>query len=131
MNTDIVMIPDSYYPSLDDHGNYIDNIMPFNFKKKGINCPCGARKEKVYSTQATFSAHCKTTSHQKWLANINLNKANYYVENLKLNELVQNQRLIISKLENDLNNRSITIDYLTQQLNKKQGTNNVNLLEFD
>jgi hypothetical protein len=131
-NTDIVMVPDNYYPSLDVQGNYIDNLVPFNFKSKGITCLCGARRDKVYLTYSTFSSHCKTTTHQKWLTNMNLNKANYYVENMKLNELVQNQRLIMAKLENDLHNKNMTIDYLTQQLiNKKSEQNVQNLLEFD
>ena len=130
--TDVIMMPDSYYPSLDSNGNYIDNLLPFNFKKKGITCPCGARKDKVYSTHSIFSSHCKTVAHQKWLTNMNLNKANYYVENVKLLELVQNQRLIIAKLENDVNNRGLTIDYLTQQLANKRPVNNTkDLLEFD
>lgn len=132
--TDIVMIPDNYYPSLDSGGNYIDNLSPFNFKKKGITCICGARKDKVYLTQATFAAHCKTASHKKWLESVNLNKANYYVENVKINELLQNQRIIIAKLETDVNNRNITIDYLTKQLTKKSKNLDpigINLLDFD
>uniref|UniRef100_A0A6C0KW69 Uncharacterized protein n=1 Tax=viral metagenome TaxID=1070528 RepID=A0A6C0KW69_9ZZZZ len=132
MNSDVVMMPDSYYPSLDNNGNYIDNILPLNFKKKGITCPYGSRKDKIYSTQGAFNTHTKSVSHHKWLTNMNLNKANYYIENVKLNDLVQSQRLIIAKLENDLNNRNMTVDYLTQQLNKQSNNKNVNdLLEFD
>jgi hypothetical protein len=130
-NTDVVMIPDNYYPSLDDNGNYIDNMIPFNFKKKGITCPCGTRKDKIYSTQAVFNKHITSVTHQKWLTNMNLNKANYYIENVKLTEVVHNQRLIIAKFENDLNNRNMTIDYLTQQLNKQNKQTVNNLLEFD
>jgi hypothetical protein len=133
--TDMIMIPDMYYPSVDENGNYIDNLQPFNFKKNGITCPCGSRKDKLYCLVATFNAHIKTAHHKKWLSNMNLNKANYYIENLKLNDTVQNQRIIIAKMENDLNNRNTTIDYLTQQLNKKSNDMNkninINLLEFD
>lgn len=67
-----------------------------------------------------------------------MNKANYYVENESLKNTIYNQRLIIAKLKEDLNNRIMTIDYLTQQLNKNTNTNNtnntnntINLLEFD
>jgi len=70
--------------------------------------------------------HIKTKNHQKWLSNLNLNKVNYYIENEKLQETIQNQRLIIAKLEKDINTKNMTIDYLSQQLNTN--TNNKNLV---
>ena len=118
-----------YSPSIDNLGNYIDRVPPFS---KGIRCPCGSRKDKTYDTHSIFRQHIKTTSHQKWLSNLNLNKANYYIENEKLKEVIQNQKLIIAKLEKDINSKSMTIDYLTQNLNRKSNSNIVeNLLEFD
>ena len=135
--TDLVLEPDIYCPSVDDSGNYIDRIPSFHIMKKGVLCPCGSRKDKVYETHSVFSAHIKTKIHQKWLESLNLNKANYYVENENLKNTIYNQRLIIAKLERDLNNRVMTIDYLTQQLNKNNTNNtnstnnNVNLLDFD
>jgi len=132
--TDLVTEPDVYCPSIDDNGNYIDRIPSFHIIKKGVLCPCGSRKDKVYETHTAFSAHIKTKVHQKWLEGLNMNKANYYVENETLKNTIYNQRLIIAKLERDLNNRVMTIDYLTQQLNKNKNINNtdsVNLLEFD
>jgi hypothetical protein len=42
------------------------------------------------------------------------------MENEKLVDTVQNQRLIIAKLEKDVGNKIMTIDYLTQQLNKNK-----------
>ena len=138
--TDLVLEPDIYCPSVDDSGNYIDRIPSFHIMKKGVLCPCGSRKDKVYETHTVFSAHIKTKIHQKWLESLNLNKANYYVENENLKNTIYNQRLIIAKLERDLNNRVMTIDYLTQQLNKNNTNNanntnntnnNVNLLDFD
>lgn len=47
-----------------------------------------------------------------------------------MKEVVQNQRLIIAKMEKDLNNKNMTIDYLTMQLNKACPIVN-NLLDFD
>jgi hypothetical protein len=61
-------------------------------------------------------SHIKTKTHQQWLQTINLNKSNYFVENEKLKITLQNQKLIIAKLERDLNTKIMTIDYLTQQL---------------
>jgi len=136
---ELVVEPDIYCPSIDEQGNYIDRIPSFHIIKKGVLCPCGSRKDKVYETHSVFSAHIKTKIHQKWLAGLNLNKANYYVENEQLKQTIQNQRLIIAKLEKDINTKIMTIDYLTQQLNKNTNKKNEmvnyntvnNLLDFD
>jgi ABC-type multidrug transport system ATPase subunit len=124
---EIVVEPDIYMPSIDEQGNYIDRVFVF---KKGLTCSCGTRKDKVYETQSMFSAHIKTKTHQRWLLDLNTNKANYYVENEKMKEVVQNQRLIIAKYEKDLQNKMMTIDYLTMRLNKPCPIVN-NLLDFD
>jgi len=129
---DLVTEPDIYSPSIDEMGNYIDKIPSFNIIKKGLLCSCGSRKDKIYKTYTTFSMHIKTKTHQKWLNSLNLNKANYYIENIKLSETLQNQRLIIAKLEKEISSKNMTIDYLTQQLNKNDKALSVNnLLEFD
>jgi hypothetical protein len=129
---DLVTEPDIYSPSIDEMGNYIDKIPSFNIIKKGLLCSCGSRKDKIYETYTTFSMHIKTKTHQKWLNSLNLNKANYYIENIKLSETLQNQRLIIAKLEKEISSKNMTIDYLTQQLNKNDKALSVNnLLEFD
>ena len=114
----LVTEPDVYIPSIDEAGNYIDKIPSFHIIKKGLICPCGTRKDKLYDSHSSFSSHIKTKNHQKWLANINLNKVNYYMENEELCQTIQNQRLIIASLEKSINNKIITIDYLTQQLQK-------------
>jgi hypothetical protein len=132
---ELVVEPDIYSPSIDDKGNYIDKIPSFNIIKKGLSCPCGSRRDKVYETHSIFASHIKTKTHQKWLEGINRNKANYYIEYEKLKDLVQNQRLIIGQLEKDLINKNLTIDYLTQQLvsqNKNMNCRTVdNLLDMD
>jgi hypothetical protein len=116
-------------PSIDNIGNYIDKIPSFNNLKHGIRCPCGSRKEKTYDTHGVFSTHIKTKTHQKWLNNLNLNKANYYIENENLKTTLHNQRLIISKLEKEVQNKSMTIDYLTRQLTNNN--NPIDLMNFD
>jgi len=120
---ELVTEPDLYAPCVDDDGKYIDKVPSFNNLKHGLRCPCGTRKDKCYTTNTTFTAHIKTKTHQKWLEELNLNKSNYFVEHEKLKEDVQNQRLIIARLEKELNNKmmelkskNITIDYLTKQL---------------
>jgi len=105
--------PDTYTPSVDAAGNYIDNIPII---QNGLFCLCGSRKDKAYENTAKFAIHIKTKAHQKWLMILNQNKANYYVEMLQKNELVENQRKIITQLENQLQKKTLTIDYLTEQL---------------
>jgi hypothetical protein len=134
---ELVVEPDIYSPSIDDNGLYIDKVPPFNYIKKGLVCPCGSRKDKVYESHSVFISHTKTKAHQKWLESLNLNRANFYVEFEKSKEVISNQRLIIAKLEKDVNNKILTIDYLTQQLykasliDKKTEINTNNLLDFD
>ena len=129
---ELVTEPDVYSPSIDVNGNYIDSIPSFNIINKGVSCPCGSRKGKIYETHTVFSTHIKTKCNQKWLSNLNLNKANYYVENENLKETIQTQRFVIAKLEKDMNNKLLTIDYLTKQLHNITNPTVVkNLLDFD
>jgi hypothetical protein len=113
---ELAVEPDLYSPSIDNSGNYIDKIPSF-ISKRGIRCPCGSRKDKIYESYSIFSNHIKTKTHNKWLENLNLNKANYYTENIKLKELINNQKIIIAKLEKDINTKILTVDFLTKQLN--------------
>lgn len=117
---ELIAEPDIYSPSLDEHGNYVDRIPMFNIIKKGVYCPCGSRKDKIYESKSVFTSHIKTGCHQKWLTSVNQNKVNLYIDNEQLKETVQNQRLIIARLEKDLTNKSMTVDYLTQQLTKQK-----------
>jgi len=134
---ELVVEPDMYNPSINENGMYIDKVPPFNYIKKGLVCPCGTRKDKIYETHSVFVSHTKTKAHQKWLESLNLNRSNFYVELEKSKEVISNQRLIIAKLEKDLNNKIMTIDYLTQQLHKANtgsGTTSgyvKDLLDFD
>jgi hypothetical protein len=123
---DIAITPDTYMPSVNHEGCYIDNIPVINH---GLYCLCGSRKDKSYETVAKFAIHIKSKTHQKWLTMLNQNKANYYVEMIKYKELVDNQRLIIAHLEQQLNKKNLTVDYLTEQLtNKTKTTTSIDLL---
>ena len=127
---DITITPDTYMPSVDAAGNYIDNIPII---RHGLYCPCGSRKDKTYDTATKFASHIKSKSHQKWLTVLNQNKANYYVEMLANKEIVENQKQVILKLQNQLCKNALTIDYLTDQLTRKtiQPTHDVDLLSMD
>ena len=127
---DITLTPDTYTPSVDDNGKYIDNVP---FIKNGLICPCGSRKDKAYEDTSKFSSHTKTKCHQKWLLILNQNKANYYVEMLKNKEIVESQQKIIVHLENQLSKKALTIDYLTEQLtrNTNPRIETIDLLEIN
>jgi len=131
---ELSVTPDTYTPSVDNVGNYIDNTPMI---KNGIICPCGSRKDKVYESTSKFSAHTKTKIHQKWLTSLNQNKANYYVEMIHCKETIDNQQKIIARLENQLQKKTMTIDYLTEILSQIKHYNQekehtvVNLLELE
>ena len=110
---DITLTPDMYTPAVDDTGNYVDSIPVI---RHGIFCLCGSRKDKSYETAIKFSSHIKSKTHQKWLLNLNQNKANYYVEMMKSKEIIENQQKLISQLEIQVQKKILTIDYLTEQL---------------
>ena len=124
---------DIYSPSIDDKGNYVDRMPSFNNIKNGLRCPCGTRKDKTYDCTTYFSNHIKTKSHQKWLADMNTNKSNFFLENISLKDTINNQKQIIGKLEKEIQIKLKTIDYLTQQMTMKDANYNTvnNLLDFD
>ena len=117
---DIATTPDIYTPSVDDNGNYIDRIPSI---RNGIYCSCGARKDKVYETHTKFQSHIKSKIHQTWIVSLNNNKANYYVEMLQMKEVVDQQKKLLTQLENTLQNKLLTIDYLTCRLIQKENQN--------
>ena len=112
---DLSLTPDVYIPSVDDAGNYIDEI-PIIIH--GMFCPCGSRKDKEYTTTAKFSAHTKSQAHQNWLSSLNQNKANHYAMMIKNKKIVKDQRKIISELECHLREQRQNIATLIAQLTK-------------
>jgi len=120
---------DFYSPSIDFSGKYIDKIPSFNILKSGLRCLCGSRKDKTYETHAMFSNHIKTKTHQAWILNLNENKTNHYIENENLKIIVQEQRLIIARIDKELSqlkdkNKDLIIDNLRRQLLEFRDTNN-------
>jgi len=128
---ELITEPDTYCPSIDELGQYVDKIPSFNMLPHGIRCSCGSRKDKTYNNYSVFYQHCKTKMHQKWLLHLNENRANHYIEKEELKQLVENQKLIIAKMEREIRNKILTIDYLTQQIIYKQSAKVVDLLEID
>ena len=127
---DLNLTSDIYTPGVDTNGNYIDvNVKIIN----GIYCPCNKNKI-AYKNMSSFCNHKKSKIHQKWLNQLTNDKANYYVELMKLKEIYESQKKIIHQLENELKRKSLTIDYLTEQVTKNNLLNistNINLLEIN
>ena len=57
---DLNLTPDTYTPSVDNNGNYIDNILLL----KMDYYVCGSRKDKIYETISKFNSHTKTKKHK-------------------------------------------------------------------
>lgn len=126
---DIATETEFYCPAIDEMGNYIDSIPPNH--KNGIRCPCGSRRDKIYYN---FPTHIKTKTHQKWIAELTNNKQNYFLENEKLRNLVQNQRIIIAELEKQISSKNLTIECLTEKIGQMKAsayqTTNINLIDI-
>jgi hypothetical protein len=119
---------DTYAPNLSDSGKYEDCAPRFGNGMPGYYCGCGARKDKLYTSSSMLNTHFKTKTHQKWLELLNLNRTNHFTENMKLNETVSSQRLIIARLEKAISSKDATIDYLTHQLSAQRSTTVVDFI---
>jgi hypothetical protein len=126
---------DIYEPTIMDDGNYSDYLPPSSKFKNGMRCPCGTRKDHVFDSRQSFGTHIKSKTHKKWLDDLNLNKANYFIECEKLKDVVNTQKWVIAKLENELNVKTKTINYLSHQLMEKDlninNNNSIDLISFD
>jgi hypothetical protein len=111
---DLALEPEIYVPMTNDKGDYAD-ICPASIKY-GIRCPCGARTDHIYDTKGKFKSHINTQSHKNWIIHLNNNKKNIYEENVKLHDLVKNQRTIITQMEKDINNLKGINTYLETKL---------------
>ena len=129
---DLAIEPDIYEPSIDDKGNYSDYLPPSSKFKHGLRCPCGSRKEHVFDTRISFSGHIKTKTHTKWLTDLNANKMNYFTENIKLNEIISNQKLVIARLQRENDENIKMIAHLTKKIELKENSHLApDLLTFD
>lgn len=119
---DLSLTSDIYEPNINDDNSYIDYLPSSNRFKNGLKCPCGSRKEHIFFNKASFASHIKTKTHHKWLLGINTNKMNYFTECENLKELVNSQKIIIARLEKELNNHKNAIISLAQQLASKESS---------
>jgi hypothetical protein len=128
---DLIIESDIYEPCVNDNGNYSDYVPSSNKFKNGLRCPCGSRKEHIFDSRQSFSSHIKTKTHIKWIIDLNANKMNFYTENIKLNETLNNQKLIIAKLQRENDEHIKLIAQLAKKIEAKENANSVDLLNFD
>ena len=129
---DLAVEPDIYEPSIDDNGNYADYLPPSSKFKYGLRCPCGSRKEHIFDTRVSFTGHIKTKTHSKWLSDLNANKMNFFTENIKLNEIIMNQKIIIARLQRENDENIKMIAHLTKKIEIKEHSHLApDLLTFD
>ena len=121
---DLAVESDIYAPLLNENGEYIDHLPPSSYFKNGMRCPCGSRKEHVFDNRHSFSSHTKTKTHQKWLAELNVNKQNHFIEKIKLNETVSTQKIIIANLQSGYDNLQNKYNILQTKYDNLQKTNN-------
>lgn len=128
---DLLVESDIYEPNIDSDGDYSDYLPTASKFKNGLRCPCGSRKEHVFDTRQSFSGHIKTKTHLKWIADLNANKMNYFTENIKLNETIANQKIIIAKLQRENDENLKLIAHLTKKIEIKENPNIIDLISFD
>lgn len=129
---DLIVDSDIYEPCIDENSNYSDYLPSSNKFKNGLRCPCGSRKEHVFDTRQSFASHIKTKTHLKWISDLNSNKMNYFTENIKLNETIMNQKLIIARMQRENDENIKLIAHLTKKIEVKENPNIVvDLLTFD
>ena len=129
---DLIVDSDIYEPCIDENSNYSDYLPSSNKFKNGLRCPCGSRKEHIFDTRQSFASHIKTKTHLKWISDLNSNKMNYFTENIKLNETIMNQKLIIAKMQRENDENIKLIAHLTKKIELKENPNIVvDLLTFD
>jgi hypothetical protein len=122
---------DIYEPAI-VNGDYIDYIPPSSKFAHGLRCPCGTRRDHVFESRASFTIHAKSKTHQKWLSELNESKMNYYSENIKLQDTIANQKLIIARLQRENDENIKLIAHLTKKLEYRDNSTLINdLLSFD
>lgn len=109
---ELALEPDMYSPSIDEAGKYVDeHITTFP-----LRCPCGSRKDQIYKTRGSFTAHCKTKFHTKWIERLNNNRMNHLTESIKLSETVKQQHILISERDKEIRRQTLVIQHLTDEL---------------
>jgi len=110
----IQLEPYIYAPTIDSDGDYIDYYPQNHF----IKCQCNGETH-LYGKEG-FRNHTTTVKHRGWLMHINNNRHNLFRENIRLNELVENQKSIIAKMDIEIQNAKIRENLLKDMMKEMQ-----------
>jgi len=96
---DIIALPYEYVPGTENDGTYVDEIP--TCAPDGIVCPCGSRKNYVY-TRTSFKVHIQCDTHRRWLQRLNTERHNYYREAMVSRVLLRDNHVQIAKMQKEI-----------------------------
>lgn len=88
-------VPDTYVPSVNESGVYVDEVARC-FPPTGVICECTGR---LYATREKFAQHVRCRTHANWLEQVNLQHKNYFRKCQEQEQIIRQQRLLIAELE--------------------------------
>jgi hypothetical protein len=95
----IVSVPMEYVPPVDGTGMYVDAVP--TSAPNGISCPCGSRKNYVYS-RSNFRVHIKCETHRQWLELLNSERLNYYHEAIQSRAQIKECQIRIATMQKEI-----------------------------
>ena len=123
----IIQTPDTYVPKMDMNTQKYSDQYIYDFSN-GIICQCSSAK--VFYKRESFQNHWKSQRHKNWLIHLNNNAENYYQKCIEHEKTIKNQQQLLTKMQNELQEKMIIIHYLESSA-KKHTAEQVNLMEFD
>jgi YesN/AraC family two-component response regulator len=108
--------PIDYLPKYNTDSQKYEDQYIFDFQH-GVTCPCTGN---LYMRRSSFHSHTKTQIHRKWINMLNENQMNYYQKSLDLERTVRTQQEILTKIQNELEQKKIIIRYLEKSLKSSE-----------
>jgi hypothetical protein len=82
-------------------------------------------------TRQSFGLHVKSATHQRWLQNLNANRANHLTELEEARRTIDQQKRIIAQLEHEVSGLTVAIQSMSRQQAVNQPKPAIDLLTFD
>jgi hypothetical protein len=131
----LMITPKEYAPKYNIQTQLFEDQYIYDFSS-GISCPCTMAK--VFYKRDGFTTHWKSQRHKKWISSLNENRINYYKKCMEQEKTIKNQQEIIAKLENELSQNRVIIQYLESSKHSTSSSsfaistvNDCNLIDFD
>ena len=112
-NNKMTITPEEYEPSTNSNGDYVDYSPSDYLLRNGIICPCTGHP---FYTKTSLKSHFDTKRHRAYICNLNENKNNYLKLYKEANKKKNEQKLIIAKLELELQQKNTIINHLEKNL---------------